>query len=157
MNSIFSSLLMVFFLHGEVSAQQHSSSAQKEKSEHLQHIGVRNTSNKPLKLSYTTIASYYGGEKGSHDFHGKPMKNGEKFNKFDPTIAASNKLPLGTIIRVTNLENQRTQELVVKDTGRFDEYGRGIDVSRAAAQKLGFLEEGLVRVRIKVISFPSST
>lgn len=136
---------MVVFLHGEVSAP-HSSSAQKEQS----------SLEMEQKKSYETTASYYGGEKGS-DFHGKKMANGEKFNKNDPAIAASNTLPLGTVIKVTNLDNQKSQKMVVKDTGGFDRYGRGLDVSRAAAQRLGFIKDGLARVHVEIISVPSSS
>lgn len=97
--------------------------------------------------------SYYGGEKG-RDFHGKTMKNGEKFNKFDPTIAASVDLPLGTIIEVTNPDNGKVQRLTIKDTGDFKKYGRKLDVSLAAAEKLGFKSDGVALLEMRVISTP---
>ena len=103
----------------------------------------------------TVISSFYGGEKRG-DFHGKRMANGERFNKNDPTIAASNDLPLGTKIQVTNVENGKSAVLTVKDRGGFEKYGRKLDVSRAAAQKLGFIEEGLAQVKILVIKWPKA-
>lgn len=102
----------------------------------------------------TVIASFYGGER--NDFHGKTMANGERFNKNDPTIAASNELPLGTEIQVTNVENGKSAILTVKDRGGFEKYGRELDVSRAAAQKLGFIEEGLAQVKILIIKWPKA-
>lgn len=68
--------------------------------------------------------------------------------------AAHNTLPLGTWIDVTNLENGRQAELRVTDRGPFVK-GRILDVSRAAARKLGFLVAGTARVRIVVTQPPS--
>ncbi len=104
---------------------------------------------------YPITTSYYGGER-HNDFHGKKMANGERFNKNDPTIAASNEFPLGTKIQVINVENGKSAVLTVKDRGGFEKYGRKLDVSRAAAQKLGFIEEGLAQVKILVIKWPKA-
>jgi rare lipoprotein A len=66
-------------------------------------------------------------------------------------------LPLGSVIRVTNLENGRRVTLRVIDRGP---YGRNVrkgaivDVSRGAARRLQFLDDGLTRVRIDVVSTP---
>lgn len=86
-------------------------------------------------------ASWYG-----PGFHGRFTASGEKYNQFAMT-AAHTILPLQTEVRVKNLENGRTAVLRINDRGPFVN-GRVIDLSRAAAQKLGVLGPGTARVRI---------
>ncbi|MGA2982330.1 MAG: septal ring lytic transglycosylase RlpA family protein [Terriglobia bacterium] len=95
------------------------------------------------------MASWYGIER-----QGKPTASGEPFDKDKPT-AAHRKLPLGTTVRVTNLKNLESTLLRINDRGP-GSGGRVIDVSWAAAKKLGFLEAGLARVEIDIISSPVS-
>jgi rare lipoprotein A len=95
------------------------------------------------------LASWYGIER-----QGKPTASGELFDK-DGLTAANWKLPLGTTVRVTNLKNLESTLLRVNDRGPGIP-GRVIDVSWAAAKKLGFLEAGLARVEIDVVSFPNT-
>lgn len=66
---------------------------------------------------------------------------------------AHRKLPLGTRIRVTNLLNAKTLDLKVTDRGPAVP-NRVLDVSMAAAKRLGFLNAGLTPVRIQVLSYP---
>jgi rare lipoprotein A len=94
------------------------------------------------------LASYYG-----PGFHGEETASGEIFNQRDMT-AAHRSLPLGSIVRVTNLENGRSVVLRINDRGPYGRnYRKGtiIDVSRGAARRLRFLEDGLVRVRVDVL------
>jgi rare lipoprotein A len=95
------------------------------------------------------MASWYGIER-----QGKPTASGELFDK-DRLTAAHRKLPLGTTVRVTNLKNLASTILRINDRGPGIP-GRVIDVSWAAAKKLGFLEAGLARVEIDVVSYPKS-
>ena len=88
-------------------------------------------------------ASWYGGS-----FHGRPTASGVPYNRFALT-AAHRTLRAGTVVRVTNLRNQRSAVLVINDWGPVPE-DRVIDVSEAAAEVLGFRERGLARVRIEV-------
>ena len=90
------------------------------------------------------IASYYGKK-----FHGKPTASGEKFDMYADT-AAHNTLPFGTIVRVTNLENGKSVEVKINDRGPFVK-GRIVDLSYGAAEKLGMLVDGIVKVRIQEI------
>ena len=92
-------------------------------------------------------ASWYGIER-----QGMPTASGELFDSKKLT-AAHRKLPLGTTVRVTNLKNLASTLLWVNDRGP-GIGNRVIDVSRAAAKKLGFLEAGLARVEIDVVSYP---
>lgn len=90
------------------------------------------------------FASWYG-----IDFHGKKTATGEVYDMF--SISAAHKtLPLGTKVRVTNLENGRELELVVNDRGPFVD-GRIIDLSYASARLLGMADSGLARVRVEGI------
>jgi len=92
------------------------------------------------------IASYY-----AHDFHGKPTASGEIFD-MNKISAAHKELPLGTIVRVTNLSNNRSIVLKVNDRGPFVK-GRILDCSLKAAEELDFIREGTVRVRIEVLKW----
>ena len=93
-------------------------------------------------------ASWYGDQ-----FHGRPTANGETFNMWAMT-AAHPTLTLPTDVRVTNLENNRSVILRVNDRGPFA-HNRIIDVSRAAASKLGFLNNGTARVRVQYLGLAS--
>jgi rare lipoprotein A len=95
------------------------------------------------KIQYG-IASFY-----SNKFNGRKTANGEVFSQQKFT-AAHNSLPLGTYVRVTNLRNKRT--VVVKINDRLNARNkRLIDLTKAAAQKLGFIKSGLVRVKVEVL------
>ncbi|MGH9327191.1 MAG: septal ring lytic transglycosylase RlpA family protein [Terriglobia bacterium] len=80
------------------------------------------------------------------------MACGEPFNEHALT-AAHRTLPLGTEVRVTNLRNGRSVDVKIKDRGP-GIAGRAIDLSRAAARRLGFTHRGLAPVRIRVVSLP---
>lgn len=90
------------------------------------------------------MASYYGGK-----FHGRRTASGERFNMYALT-AAHRKLPFGTLVRVTNLNNKRSVKVRINDRGPFIK-GRIIDLSYAAAKKIGMLKKGVVKVRITVL------
>jgi rare lipoprotein A len=92
----------------------------------------------------TGIASWYG---SSYD--GRLTANGEIF-RANGLSAANPTLPLPSIVRVTDLENGRSLDLRVNDRGPFVD-GRILDVSRYAAQLLGFKEEGTAPVRVRIL------
>lgn len=98
------------------------------------------------ELSYdeTGIASWYG-----EAFHGRYTANGEIFD-LNGLTAAHHTLPLPTIVQVTNLENGRSLTLRVNDRGPFAR-GRIIDVSRQAAQLLGFERQGTAKVHVRLL------
>jgi len=91
----------------------------------------------------TGIASWYG-----PDFHGKYTANGEVFDMNEVT-GAHKTLPLPSIARVTNLENGRSILVRINDRGPFVN-GRIVDLSRRAAQLLGFEQAGTAKVRVEV-------
>lgn len=92
----------------------------------------------------TGIASWYGKE-----FDGKYTANGEVFD-LNSLTAAHRTLPMPSIVQVTNLENGRSIDLRVNDRGPYAR-GRIIDVSRRAAQLLGFEAQGTAKVRVKIL------
>lgn len=73
--------------------------------------------------------------------------SGERMNPMGMT-AAHKTLPLGTKVKVTNLRNQRSVVVRINDRGPFVK-GRMIDLSKGAAQKLGFISAGHTRVQIE--------
>ncbi len=93
------------------------------------------------------VASWYG-----HPFHGCPTASGEIYD-MDGLTAANKELPLGTRVRVTNLENGREVEVVINDRGPFVK-NRIIDLSRAAARELKMIGQGTALVRIDILELP---
>ncbi len=87
------------------------------------------------------IASWYG-----PGFHGSRTASGEIYNMYKLT-AAHKTLPLGTYVKVINLENGRSVVVKINDRGPFVK-GRIIDLSYAAAKKLGMLKKGTALVKI---------
>ena len=94
----------------------------------------------------TGIASWYG-----PNFHGKKTSNGEIYNMYAMT-AAHKTLPMNTIIKVTNLRNNRTTQVRINDRGPFVA-GRIIDLSKSAANKIDMLSSGTAPVRLEVVGF----
>jgi rare lipoprotein A len=92
----------------------------------------------------TGTASWYGTK-----FHGQATANGEKYDLYGMS-AAHKTLPLPSYVKVTNLDNGRTVTLRVNDRGPFYS-DRIIDLSFAAAKKLGFAESGTARVKVEGI------
>lgn len=66
--------------------------------------------------------------------------------------AAHNRLPLGTVVQVTNLENKKTVVVTINDRGPFKR-NRIIDLSHAAAQALGMIGPGSAKVRVEVVKW----
>ena len=94
------------------------------------------------------LASWYG-----PGFHGRETASGEIFDQRE-MVAAHRTLPLGSLIEVTNLENGRRLTVRVIDRGPYGRnYRKGtiLDVSRGAARRLGFIRDGIVRVRLEVL------
>ena len=97
----------------------------------------------PLQI-FTGTASYYADE-----FNGKETSNGETYN-MDAMTAAQPELPFNSIVRVTNLGNNKSVILRINDRGPLKN-GRIIDVSLEAAKKLGMIKKGTADVRIEVL------
>lgn len=104
---------------------------------------------KPLS-SETGIASWYGAP-----YHNRRASNGEVYDMHAMT-AAHRTLPLGSIVRVTDLKTGSSAIVRITDRGPFIQ-GRIIDLSRSAADKIGIVQRGTAEVRVDVLKTPSSS
>ena len=97
-------------------------------------------------------ASYY-----AQKFVGRTTANGEIYDP-EALTAAHLSLPFGTRVRVTRVDHAETPAVVVRinDRGPFKR-GRIIDLSKAAAQRIEMIREGVVEVRLEVVSYPEGS
>jgi rare lipoprotein A (peptidoglycan hydrolase) len=102
---------------------------------------------KPLAV-WECTTSWYG-----EDFDGRPTANGETYDMYGVT-AAHPTLPLGSIVRVVNTRNHRSQVVRINDRGPYIE-GRELDVSYEVARRLGFDQSGLAKVRLELLKVPT--
>jgi rare lipoprotein A len=132
MKKLFLCLLLLPFLLYNVNAQKKTRN----------HKTTKTTAKKPI-VKYG-VASFY-----AKKFNGRKTANGEIYNSTKLT-AACNVLPLNTWIKVTNLRNKRS--VIVKINDRLHPKNkRLVDLSRAAAQKLGYTGRGITRVKVEVL------
>lgn len=101
---------------------------------------------KPIAV-WECITSWYG-----DDFDGLPTATGETYDMYAAT-AAHPTLPLGSIVRVVNTKNHRSQVVRINDRGPYVE-GRELDVSYAVARSLGFDQHGTAKVRLELLEVP---
>ncbi len=92
-------------------------------------------------------ASWYGKR-----FHGKLTANGERYNMYAMT-AAHRTYALNTIVKVTNLKNKKSVKVRINDRGPFYR-SRDIDLSYAAAKRLGIQKKGVAKIKLEVIKCP---
>lgn len=104
-------------------------------------------SNGLTQYKETGTASWYG-----QKFHGHETSNGERFDVYRFT-AAHKSLPLPSYVRVTNLNNQKSLVVRVNDRGPFHG-NRLIDLSYAAAVRLGFADAGTAQVEVEMLAAP---
>lgn len=91
------------------------------------------------------IATYY-----SDLFEGRQTASGEIYHQTSLT-AAHKSLPYGTIVKVTRLDNKKSIKVRINDRGAFNK-GRIVDLSKAAAQKLGMVSDGKANVKLEVLN-----
>ena len=105
----------------------------------------------PPSSGETTIEARQRGRISMYgnDFAGKKTASGEPFDPAALTMAHRT-LPFGTRVRVTNLENHRSVEVVVNDRGPFVS-GRIADLSEAAARRLGMVADGVVEALLEIL------
>ncbi|WP_049260206.1 septal ring lytic transglycosylase RlpA family protein [Neisseria bacilliformis] len=100
---------------------------------------------KTAKFSQTGKASWYG-----PGFHGKKTANGERFD-MNTLTAAHRTLPISSRVRVTNLANGKSVVVRINDRGPYHG-NRVMDLSKAAAQELGFIRTGTAQVKIEPLA-----
>lgn len=106
--------------------------------------GCTNISPKRTPISQSGIASWYG-----PGFHGKKTTSGTVYDQ-NALTAAHQTLPLGSSVRVTNLKNHKTVEVLINDRGPFAK-GRIIDLSHAAAKRVAMVGPGTAPVLVEVL------
>ncbi len=94
--------------------------------------------------SYVGYASWYGKK-----FQGQLTASGLKYNMYSYT-AAHKHLPLGTVVRITNLKNGKWVDVRITDRGPYV-HGRMIDLSYLAAKKIGLVKQGVAKVKMQVL------
>lgn len=109
--------------------------------------GISNKTNFAVGDVFRGYASYYGDK-----FHNKTTASGEPYNMNDLT-AAHRTLPFGTIVKVTNLSNNKSVTVRINDRGPFVE-SRIIDLSKESARQIGLLEQGVTEVEILILYLP---
>jgi rare lipoprotein A len=92
----------------------------------------------------TGKASFYADK-----FDGRPTASGEKY-RHNKLTGAHKTLPFGTKVKVTNVANNKSVEVVINDRGPYIE-GRVIDVSKSAAELLEFVHQGLADVKLEIV------
>lgn len=95
-------------------------------------------------------ASYY-----ARSLHGRPTASGERYNH-QALTAAHRTLPFGTILRVTNERTGRAVLVRVNDRGPFHR-SRMLDLSGAAAERIGMVRTGTANVRVEVVQDSATT
>ena len=140
MNSLI--LLLIVFLFACTASPRYNSGNIKKNS-NFKVKSNKSTYSKHKKI-YKGVASWYG-----PNFHGKLTANGEVFDQYGVT-AAHKTLPLGTVARVTNIDNGKSLILRINDRGPYVG-DRILDCSYGAATKLGFKDLGTANVEVKII------
>ena len=102
--------------------------------------GLQKAAKKPAPRPYSAVASWYGKQ-----HQGRKMANGERFDR-NKLTAACWFLPLGTVVRVVNLNNGNAVDVTIADRGPNHRLQRLIDLSEAAATELDFIHDGLTSV-----------
>lgn len=141
---ILSVVFIIFFIIGTVSAQKKKKSNKKltARDSSLIKTGAP-SSPKEIVIKYG-IASFY-----AEKFNGRKTANGNIYSSLKYT-AACNVLPLGTWVKVTNVNNDKSVIVYINDR-LHHRNTRLIDLSKTAAQKLGYIKKGLTRVKVEVL------
>jgi rare lipoprotein A len=108
-------------------------------------VGCASQTIDPRGYEDTGKASWYGAR-----HQGKPTASGERFDQ-NAFTAAHRQLPFGTRVKVTNMDSQQSVIVRINDRGPHTR-GRLIDVSRAAAERLGIMRSGTAAVRVQSLT-----
>jgi rare lipoprotein A len=111
---------------------------------HASLLPVPNVPAKPSGFRQTGTASYY-----ALKFHGRRTASGERYDRGELT-AAHPRLPFGTMVKVTNLSNKKAVVVRINDRGPHTKK-RVIDISFAAAKRIGIVHSGTARVLVEVV------
>ena len=140
MNRFLLTVCLILFAFTYSASAQGSTSMAKAKVTKQQEVNKKGDS----ATVYYGVASYYADK-----FNGRQTASGEIYSHAKST-AACNVLPLGTWIRVTNLRNGKSMMLKINDR-LHAKNNRLVDLTKSAAQKLGYAGRGLARVKVEVL------
>jgi rare lipoprotein A len=134
---LFTFLLVLFSAHAQVRSV---------KGEYLKGVPKKTHKTRKKKVFYGT-ASYYADK-----FRGRKTAGGATYRRRYAT-AACNVLPLGTLVRITNLKNKKS--ILVRINDRMHRRNRRlVDLSRSSASRLGFIKQGTTRVKMEALGKP---
>lgn len=136
-------------LHAEWAVPKLSSSSSEEEHLKLRRDGVESREWPKVGETGVILTSWYG-----PGFDGKPTASGEKFD-MNEISAAHKDWPIGTKVLLRNMENGLTVIVVINDRGPYYEE-RELDLSLAAAEALGMVDEGVVWLEYQILKIPSS-
>lgn len=94
---------------------------------------------------FYAVASWYG-----PGFHGRKMANGQIFDMYNENVIAHKSLPFGTQVEIINPKNDAILYAVVTDRGPYIA-GRDFDLSYAGAEKLGVIDKGVAKLKVRII------
>jgi|TARA_Y100000310_G_scaffold2306_1_gene2943 rare lipoprotein A len=147
MRKILSLIIIIGIISGCANSPRYRTGPVKSKPSKTKNLPALKTKAKVKHPKVMTgMSSFYAA-----DFHGKLTANGEVYDMYGLT-AAHKTLPLNTIARVTNLDNNKSLILRINDRGPYVK-GRILDCSYGAAKKLGFINNGTTKVKIEVIEW----
>ncbi len=138
---IFTAALTFIFVNEKVAAQKSKRSLTREDSSIIKTKAP--ASPKDIVIKYG-LASFY-----AQKFNGRKTANGNTFSSIKYT-AACNVLPLGTWIKVTNVKNDKSVIVYINDR-LHPKNKRLIDLSKTAAEKLGYISKGVTKVKVEVL------
>lgn len=146
-------LAIAMALFSLVAMPQHHRKTTHSHHRRTHHTTVRHTDKaKTATAAPSTQTAAPAAQEGIASFYAKVVKskmaNGQRYHK-DSMICAHRTHPFGTLLKVTNLRNNKIVIVKVTDRGPFSR-GRIIDLSYGAAEKLGFISSGLTKVRVEV-------
>ena len=149
LTKVFIIFVMVILVGFTIVANENSKASVDQPENEVVPVNDADNSINQSVLSYTDkgtmIASWYGPK-----FHGKLTANGEVYDQMAFT-AASKKLKFGTLLKITNLRNNKSVIVRINDRGPYVR-GRNLDLSKASALALGMMHRGVVKVKVEQVS-----
>lgn len=143
----------------EFSAGQSLNAATSSKVTKATSVAAKHSASKTKSAKYAKVSKAAPSLKGvaavyADKFNGRKTSSGQRFSQHALT-AAHKSLPLGTKVRVTNVRNNQSVDVVVNDRGPWHK-GRVIDLSSAAANKIGMRKAGIAHVKLEIVDTTSS-
>jgi len=143
----------------EFSVGQSLNAATSSKVTKATHVTAKHSVSRAKSAKYAKVSKAAPSLKGvaavyADKFNGRKTSSGQQFSQ-QALTAAHKTLPLGTIVRVTNVRNNESVDVVVNDRGPWHK-SRVIDLSSAAAKKIGMLRAGLAQVKLEIVDTTSS-